>query len=124
MSFNLRIYGYSGLAQMHVSHMHQFNSQSVFMAEEPPVWSQVAVSNGATPVPMVANLSPGVKDIARVLGIEVPDGMQIRYELQILGPLASNARTPGNLSRRMSGFDFIAWSPGATFSFVDAASYV
>jgi hypothetical protein len=124
MSFSVRVYGYSGLAQMHVSHMRQYNSQSVFLAEEPPVWSQVAVSNGATPVAIVANLLPGVTDTARVLGIEVPDGQQIRYELQILGPLASNARTPGNLSRRMSGFDFIAWSPGATFSFCDAANFL
>jgi hypothetical protein len=108
---------------MHVSHMRQYNSQSVFLAEEPPVWSQVATSNGATPVSIVANLLPGVTDTARVLGIEVPDGFQIRYELQILGPLASNARTPGNLSRRMAGFDFIAWAPGATLAFVDAASY-
>jgi hypothetical protein len=66
---------------------------------------------------------PGV-DTARVLGIEVPDNQQIRYELQLLGPTASNARTAGNLSRRMSGFDYINWQPGATFSFVDAASYL
>lgn len=124
MAFNVRIFGYSGLAQMHVSQLRQFNSQSVFLAEEPPLWSQVAASNGATPVSMVANLSPGVLDTAQVLGIEVPDGSQIRYELQPLGPLASNARTPGNLSRRMSGFDFIAWYVGATFTFVDAASFL
>jgi hypothetical protein len=123
MAFTVRIFAYSGLAQMHISHMHQYNSQSVFLAEEPPVWSQVATSNGATPVSIVANLLPGVPDNARVLGIEVPDGQQIRYELQILGPLASNARTPGNLSRRMSGFDFISWTSGATFAFCDASAY-
>ena len=123
MAFNVRIFGYSGLDQMHVSRLRQYNSISVFLAEEPPNWSQVAVSNGATPVAMVANLAPGVVDTARVLGIEIADGNQIRYELQPLGPLASNARVPGNLSRRMSGFDFIAWMPGGTFAFVDAASF-
>lgn len=123
MAFNVRIFGYSGLAQMTISQMRQFNAMSVFLAEEPPFWSQVAASNGVTPVPMVANLAPGVIDYSRVLGIEVADGQQIRYEVQLLGPLASNARTPGNLSRRMSGFDYIPWQSGATFSFVDAASF-
>ena len=122
MAFNLRIYGYSGLSQMHVSHERRFSSDTVFFAEEPPLWSAVAASNGATPV-SITFPGPGV-DTARVLGIEVPDNQQIRYELQLLGPTASNARTAGNLSRRMSGFDYINWQPGATFSFVDAASYL
>jgi hypothetical protein len=121
MSFNVRIFGYNGLLQMHVSVAHRFDSNSVFMPEEPPVWSVLGVSNGATPVTLVFP-GPG-SDTTRVLGIEVPDLCQIRYEIQLLGPLASNARVAGNLSRRMSGFDYIAWTPGATFSFVDAASF-
>jgi hypothetical protein len=122
MAFNVRIFGYNGLAQMHVTQQHRYSSVTVFMAEEPPIWSAVATSNGATPVPIVFP-GPGT-DTAKVLGIEVPDNQQIRYELQMLGPLASNARTAGNLSRRMSGFDYIAWTAGATFSFVDAASFL
>jgi hypothetical protein len=120
-NFNVRIFGYNGLSQMHVSQQRRYSSITVFMAEEPPVWSALATSNGATPVSIVFP-GPGA-DTARVLGIEVPDLCQIRYELQLLGPLASNARTAGNLSRRMSGFDYIAWTAGATFSFVDASSY-
>ena len=120
MAFNVRIFGYNGLAQMHVSQQRRFAADTVWMAEEPPVWSAMGISNGATPVPIVFP-GPGT-DTARVLGIEVPDNCQIRYELQLLGPLASNARQPGNLSRRMSGFDYVNWAPGATFSFVDAAS--
>jgi hypothetical protein len=122
MAFNVRIFGYNGLSQMHVSQQRRFAADTVWMAEEPPVWSAVAVSNGSTPVPIVFP-GPGT-DTARVLGIEVPDNCQIRYELQLLGPLASNARTPGNLSRRMSGFDYVNWVAGATFSFVDAASFL
>ena len=122
MAFNLRVFGYNGLSQMHVSQQRRFAADTVWMAEEPPVWSAVAVSNGSTPVPIVFP-GPGT-DTARVLGIEVPDNCQIRYELQLLGPLASNARTPGNLSRRMSGFDYVNWVAGATFSFVDAASFL
>jgi len=122
MAFNLRIFGYNGLSQMHVSHERRFSSDTVFFAEEPAVWSALGVSNGATPV-SITFPGPGV-DTARVLGIEVPDNCQIRYELQLLGPTASNARTAGNLSRRLSGFNYINWQPGATFSFVDAASYL
>jgi hypothetical protein len=122
MAFNLRCFGYSGLSQMHVSHERRFSSDTVFFAEEPPLWSAVAASNGATPV-SITFPGPGV-DTARVLGIEVPDLCQIRYELQLLGPTASNARTAGNLSRRLSGFSYINWQPGATFSFVDAASFL
>jgi len=122
MAFNVRIFGYNGLAQLHVSQQRRLATDTVWMAEEPPVWSAVAVSNGSTPVPLVFP-GPGT-DTARVLGIEIPDNCQIRYELQLLGPLASNARTPGNLSRRMSGFDYINWSSGATFAFVDAASFL
>ena len=122
MAFNLRIFGYNGLSQMHVSHERRFSSDTVFFAEEPAVWSALGVSNGATPV-SITFPGPGV-DTARVLGIEVPDNCQIRYELQLLGPTASNARTAGNLSRRLSGFNYINWQPGATFSFADAASYL
>ena len=91
------------------------------MAEEPPLWSSYGVSNGSTPINMIFP-GPGV-DLARVLGIEVQDGNSIRYELQLLGPLASNARTPGLSSRKLSGFTYIPWSAGATFSFVDCANH-
>ena len=122
MAFNVRIFGYNGLSQMHVSQQRRFAADTVWMSEEPPVWSALGVSNGSTPVAIVFP-GPGT-DTARVLGIEVPDNCQIRYELQLLGPLASNARMPGNLSRRMSGFDYINWAQGATFAFVDAASFL
>jgi hypothetical protein len=122
MAFNVRCFGYNGLAQMYVSHQRRMATDTVWVAEEPPVWSAVALSNGSIPVSLVFP-GPGV-DTAKILGIEVPDNCQIRYELQLLGPLASNARTAGNLSRRMNGFDYIPWTAGATFSFVDAASYL
>jgi len=122
MAFNVRIFGYNGLTQMYVSQQRRLATDTVWLAEEPPVWSALGVSNGATPVPLIFP-GPGA-DTARVIGIEVPDLCQIRYELQLLGPLASNARTAGNLSRRMSGFDYIPWVAGATFSFVDAASFL
>lgn len=122
MAFNLRVFGYDGIYQMQQAHVRQYNSDSVFVVDDPPIWSQVAVSNDITPVSIVANLAPGVVDRARILGVEVPNGQTIRYELQPGGPLASNARVAGNLSRSLSGFDFIPWTPGGAFSFVDAAN--
>jgi hypothetical protein len=92
----------------------------VWASEDQPVWSQIMATNAATPVSIIFP-GPGT-DTAKVLGIEVADGNQIRYELQ-LGPNASNARVPGNLSRRMSGFNYIAWAAGSIFRFVDAASF-
>jgi hypothetical protein len=121
MAFNVRIFGYNGLSQMHVSQQRRMATDTVWIAEEPPAWSALGVSNGTIPVPLVFP-GPG-SDTARVLGIEVPDSQQIRYEVQLLGPSASNARTPGNTSRRLSGFSYVNWSAGATFSFVDAASF-
>lgn len=130
MAFNVRIFGYTGIIQIQQNMVKQFNADSVFVADEPPNWSRLGVSNGAVPVNMVANTSSfafggtgGLPDMAKILGIEVPPGEAIRYELLLNGPLASNARTAGDLSRRLSGFDFIQWQPGATFQFVDAASF-
>jgi hypothetical protein len=121
MAFNVRVFAYNGLAQLFVSNQHRLSDDSVWVCEEPPVWSQLAVTNAATPV-SITFPGPGV-DTAKVLAIEITDGQQIRYEVQLLGPTASNARIPGNLSRRMSGLDYITWTAGATFSFVEAASF-
>lgn len=128
---NIRIFGYRGTVQIQQSMVKQYNADSVFVADEPCLWSAVAASNGAVPVNVGANLGSvavggtgGAADIAQLLGVEIPDGFQIRYELQLNGALASNARTVGNWSRRMAGFDFIPWQPGANFQFCDAASFL
>lgn len=128
---NVRIFGYTGIIQVEQRMVKQFTSDAVFVADEPPNWSQVAASNGATPVNMTCNTGAyaaggngGGPDLARMLGVEVPDGQAIRYELLLNGPLASNARAAGSLSRRLTGFDFVQWQPGATFQFVDAASFL
>lgn len=131
MAFNVRIFGFTGIIQIEQRMVKQYNADSVFVADEPPLWSQLAASDGANVVSMVANTGAfiaggtgGQPDTARLLGIEIPADQAIRYELQLNGPLASNARTPGNFSRMLAGFDFIQWQPGATFAFVDAASYL
>ena len=127
---NVRIFGYTGIIQMQQRMVKQYNADSVFVADEPPCWSQMAASNGATPVNMTANLGSvalggtgGLPDLAQMLGIEVPGTGAIRYELLLNGPLATNARQAGNFSRLLTGFDYIQWQPGATFQFVDAANF-
>ena len=112
--FNVRVFGYRLL-----SLRRQYLSDRVFVPEEPPVWSVVAVSNGVEPVSVSY---PGTgADNGQVIGVEVPDGKAIRYELQPFGPEGRFARKPGTESRKMAGgFGYFEWSEGSTFSFVDA----
>lgn len=115
--FNVRIFGYR-LTQVSLSHRRQFSGDAMWIPEEPPLWSAIALSNGVWPVQMSFD-GPGA-DGAQVIGIEVPQGQAIRYELQPMGPDSRNARKPGTKSRRMTGFEFVEWTAGSTFSFVDA----
>jgi hypothetical protein len=120
VAFNVRIFGYA-LVQTQAAYQRQSSDDTMWIPEEPPLWSEVAVANGKEPVAMVFT-GPGA-DNAKVIGVEIPDGMHIRYELQPFGPVGRHARTAGNLSRRLSGFKLLPWTPGATFSFVDAADF-
>lgn len=114
--FNVRVFGYRlwQISQQQRRHV----GEAVWIPEEPPVWSVVAVSNGVMPVEI--NYDGTGADNAQMIGIEIPDGKAIRYELQPLGSKARNARIPSAKSRRMTGFGFLEWSEGSTFSFVDA----
>jgi hypothetical protein len=116
--FHVRVFGYR-LLQVSVSHRRQFSGEAMWIPEEPPVWSVIAVSNGVSPVEM--SFDGTGPDNAQIIGIEIPAGCAIRYELQPLGPKARNARTPGTKSRKMAGFEYLEWAEGGTFSFVDAA---
>lgn len=120
MAFNARIYGYRGIVQVQQRMVKQFNSDSVFLLDDPYEWAQKLTTNGAMPVASVVQAAP---DQATILYIQVADGQQIRYEVNPNGPLASNARVAGDLSPRISGFSQIPWGPGYTLSIVDAASF-
>lgn len=119
MAFNARIFAYRGMRQIQQVLVKQFNSDSVFVLEEPYIWSQVLVVNGATPVSSI----PVANDGSTIIRIEIPDREQVRYEINPSGPSASNARLAGNLSPRLSGFDNFQWGPGYSLSLVDAASF-
>lgn len=122
MAFNVRIFAYSGMRQIQQVLVKQFNSDSVFVLEEPYKWSQIVVANGATPASSVP-VSGSADGGSTILRIEVPDGQQIRYEINPSGPSSSTARTAGNTSPRLSGVDNFQWGPGFSLSVVDAASF-
>lgn len=119
MAFNCRIHAYKGTRQMQQLLLKHFNADSVFVLDEPYLWSEVisvsAVAASSTPV---SGSSDGGSTILRV---EVKDGEQVRYEINPNGPNASNARVASTNSPRLSGFDNFAWGPGYTISLIDAA---
>lgn len=121
MAFNVRIFGYAGIVQLHERLLKQYSAESVFVLDEPYLWSQlllVPTGGGAISSAVVAD-----PDRSQILRVEVPDGSQIRYEINPNGPLASTARVAGNLSPRWSGFENFPWGKGYTISMCDAAAY-
>lgn len=123
MAFYARIFAYKGMRQIQQVLVKQFNADSVFVLEEPYLWSAILIVNGATPVSSVP-VSGAADGGSTILRIEVPDGQQIRYEINPSGPTASNARVAGNTSPRLSGFDNMQWGAGYSISMVDAASFL
>lgn len=120
--FNCRIFTYRGIVQIQQRLVKQFNSDSVFVLDEPYISSQVlAVPGGGGAVSSTVFALP---DDSQILRIEVPDGQQIRYEINPNGPLASNARVAGNTSPRLSGFDNFAWGKGYSLSCCDASAFL
>ena len=116
MSFNVRLFGYRGILQIQQNMVKQHNADSVFVLDEPRVWSQLISVSAVAAVSAVQ--SP---DLATVVMIEIPDGQLIRYEVQPNGPNASTARVAGTNSPRKGGVDFIQWGAGFTISMIDAA---
>ena len=114
----IRIFGYSGIVQLDQRLLKYANSDSIFARQEPPLWRQNLASNGATPVSSVVQ----APDNATMVVIEVPDGFAIRYEINLNGPLASNALVAGTNSPKLSGENVFQWTNGATISFVDASA--
>ena len=118
MSFNVRLFGYAGIIQVHERMVKQYNSDSVFLNEEPCLWSQIINCTNIAASSTVVALTP---DTTKLVCVEVPDAAQIRYEVQPRGPTGTGARVAGNASRRASGFFMLQWDPGYTLSVIDAA---
>lgn len=118
-NFNVRIYGYRGVSQIPQVHVTQFSNDSLLVNEEPYVFGQLIPTDGDNPVTSASDAQTGTK----MLKVEVPDGKGIRYEVNLNGPAATNARVASTDSPKMEGVNWITFSPGATFSFVDAANF-
>lgn len=117
MAFNVRIFTYRGMVQIQQRMVKQFNSDSVFVLDEPYIASQVLnVTNAA-----ISSAVFAVPDDSQILRIEIPDAQQVRYEINPNGPLASNARVAGNGSPRLAGFANFMWGKGYSISLIDAA---
>lgn len=120
--FNARLFTYQGIVQIHQRLVKQYSSDSVFLLDEPYLAAQLLVVPGGGGV--VSSTVFPVPDLSTVLRIEIPDGQQVRYEINPNGPLASNARVAGANSPRLSGFDQFAWGKGYTLSLCDAAAFL
>lgn len=116
MAYNVRCFTYRGMRQIPSLLDKQFTSDSVFVLDEPYIASQV-ISVSA----VAASSSPVSNDGSTILRIEVPDGQQVRYEINPNGPSASNARVASTNSPRLSGYDNFAWGSGFSISLIDAA---
>lgn len=115
MAFSVRIHSYRGMRQIQHLLDKQFTGDAVYVLDEPYLTGEtISVS-------AVAASSTPVTDGSTILRIEVPDGQQIRYEVNPSGPTASNARVATANSPRLSGYDNFAWGNGYSISMIDAA---
>lgn len=122
MAFNVRIFSYRGMVQIQQRLVKQYNSDSVFVLDEPYIASQLlVVPTGGAPVESAVFTVP---DDSQLLRIEVPDGQQIRYEINPQGPVGATHRVAGNTSPRLSGFDNFMWGKGYSISICDAAAFL
>lgn len=117
MAFNVRIFAYTGIVTAIQPQVIQQSADSVFMLRDPYISGQKLASNGATPVYSAA-LPAGT----RMLRVEVDDGNEIRYEIQMGANAGVGARPPSTTSPILSGRDIIFASDGAVFGFVDASA--
>jgi hypothetical protein len=120
--FNLRLFTYRGIVQVQQRLVKQYNADSVFLLDDPYIASQLLIvpaGGGA-----ISSAVFGIPDGSQVLRVEVPDGQQIRYEINPNGPSAVTARVAGVNSPRLSGFDQFVWAAGYTFSACDAAAFL
>lgn len=117
MAFNVRIFGYRGIAQINQSFVKQYNADSVFVLNEPyePNTNQVLVCDGATPYRSAVVAG----DESRILRVEVPDSKVIRYEICPPG----RTKNAGSDSPSLSGNNSFQWGSGYTISIVDAANF-
>lgn len=117
MAFNVRVITYRGIRNIPQVLPKQYSGDSVFARDEPYFSSQVVVvsSIAANSVPQAADAG------AALMVLEIPDGQAVRYEVNLSGAGASNARVAGASSPRTTGTQIFHWGNGASISLIDAA---
>lgn len=116
---NVRVFGYAGIVQIEQKLVKQFTGSSVFMRQEPYLWAQKLVLNGAVPVETIVQAD----DKATLVIVELDNDVAVRYEINPGGPAPSTGhRDASTNSPRAVGDVPFQWFKGATISFVDAAS--
>lgn len=118
MAFNVRIFGYRGTKQLVPQHPKHFASNIEQQLVEPYEWKETLTANGLTPATSSAQPAP---DQTTILKVEVPDGQQIRYEINP-PTRQGGVLTAGVGSPIMSGTMLFDFHQGWTFSCIDAAS--
>jgi hypothetical protein len=115
---NVRVFGYRSIVQLAQSGLRHFNSDSVFVREEPYLWSTGPIAlNGTNPV----DFAPQANDQARFVVVEIDDNAAVRYEVNLQGPGKTTTRAASVNSPKISGENIFEWVSGATMSFIDAA---
>lgn len=116
-SYNVRIFGFRGVTQLPLILPRQMSTDSVVQLVQPYEFSQVlAVVVGGGAVSSAPNLAAATV----LLRIEVPDGQQIRFEINPPG----RAVAAGNVSQSMSGKDQYAFAPGWSVSIADIGAFL
>lgn len=112
MSFNVRVFAYAGVQQIPVNKPTQYSADSIYTLDEPYIFAQTLSISGSA-----VSSSADTDSRTRILRIEVPDGQQIRYEINPPG----RSVAAGSQSPSMSGKDQFFFRNGWTVSIVDAS---
>lgn len=115
--FTVRVFGYAGMVQVQAKNLTQLNSDSVFLLDEPYMWSALIALTDATAKEMPVQAG----DKANIIRIEVPDDQAIRFEINPHGPGLAASRVASTNSPKLTGADQFPWYQGATVSVIDAS---
>lgn len=116
MTVSCRIFGHTGIVQLLMPKPRQFNSDSVFVLEQPYIFKE-NLTAGAVAVAS----APYADDRVRLLRIEIQDGSSIRYEINPPNR-EGGALTAGVNSPILSGHDQFYWRTGWSLSVIDAST--
>ena len=78
MAFNVRLAAYRGMAQVQNLNSKQYTGDTVFLLDEPPIWTQTVSVSAAAATSLVP---VGDNDKVRILHVEIPGDEAVRYRI-------------------------------------------